>query len=195
MKRIHIIIIFILACAVVFCAKMCPAQKRIIDIVFVSSNSVEVAGRQFKLETPKDGASIRKALGASTNVYICGLEKTAAKQFWYLLAPDEHSDELDSYEYVDWGVCTPDGKRHIIKMYGYESDMNPNRNNYKGIIIHLVDMPRSATISFNAAEIKHSYLEVRYHYVEEAGDRIIDLITEYLKYANDDNDIYLVPVL
>ena len=198
MKRIHIMIIFISACAVLFCVKTCSAQKRIkgeVDLVFVGSNSVEVAGRQFKLESSEDGASIRNILASGANVYLCGMEKTAARQFWYLLDPNEHSDELSLCGYVNWGVCTPEGKRHKIKMYGYEYDMNPNRNNYKGIIIHLVDMPRSATISFNAAEIKHSYLEVRYHYVEEAGDRIIDLITEYLKYADDGNDIYLVPIL
>ena len=36
---------------------------------------------------------------------------------------------------------------------------------------------------------------MRYHYMKEAGDRIMDVVTEYLKYANDDNDIYLVPIL
>lgn len=198
MKRLHIMIIFLLACVVLLCVHRCSAQKRIkgeVDLVFVSSNSVEVAGRQFKLESSEDGASIRNILAPSANVYLHGLEKTSARQFWYLLDPGEQSNELSSCEYVYWGVCTPDGKRHKIKMYGYEFDMNPNRDNYKGIIIHLTDMPRATVINFNAAEIRHSYLEVRYHYMEEAGDRIVDVITEYLKYGNDGNDIYLVPIL
>lgn len=171
-----------------------PQAAKDIVLKFISSNVVRIAKQEYNLDSAEDGYQIRRRIGSGKNVYIEGLARTGMRQFWYLIDPKIPEGVENSVSYVNWGIVSSSGVSHLVKLYGYDADMFANERLYKGIVLNLYILKNAGGVRFSEAEVKNSYLEIRYSSVEETGKSVQRIVDEYLVYADESNDIYFVPM-